>query len=80
MENELGIIRPQDLQGVDGADAVWLWLRWQQYADQAARERLLRYCAADVLTLQMVTSSLLRTKGVSVQGPSPDELWRLLGV
>jgi uncharacterized protein len=78
VENELGIMRPQNLQGVDGAEAVWLWLRWQEYADQAAREKLLRYCAADVLTLQMVTSSLLRTKGVSVQGPSPEDLWPLL--
>jgi uncharacterized protein YprB with RNaseH-like and TPR domain len=80
VENELGIIRPQDLQGVDGADAVWLWLRWKQYADHAALERLLRYCAADVLTLQMVTSSLLSGKGVSVQASSQDALWRLLAV
>lgn len=78
VETELGIMRPEDLQGVDGAEAVWLWLRWQQYADHAAREKLLRYCAADVLTLQMVTSALLRTKGVAVQGPSPEELWPLL--
>lgn len=80
VETELGIIRPQDLRGVDGADAVWLWLRWKQYADQAALERLLRYCAADVLSLQMVTSCLLKGKGVSVQGPSPDGLWQLLAV
>lgn len=78
VESELGIIRPADLQGVDGADAVWLWLRWRQYKDQAARERLLRYCGADVLALQMVTSRLLSTKGVQVQVPNQDGLWQLL--
>lgn len=78
VESELGIIRPQDLQGVDGADAVWLWFRWQQYREQAARERLLRYCAADVLALQMVTSSLLRAKGVEVTVQDQDGLWQLL--
>ncbi len=78
VESKLGISRPLDLRGVDGAEAVQLWLCWKQYSDQRALERLLRYCAADVLTLQMVTSSLLRSKGISVRGPSTDELWRLL--
>ena len=78
VDQAVAIERPSDLQGVDGADAVWLWYRWKQRGDQAARERLLRYCAADVLTLQMVTWCLLGNKGHSVDSLSRAELWQLL--
>jgi uncharacterized protein YprB with RNaseH-like and TPR domain len=78
IEHTLNIMRPDDLQGVDGAEAVWLWFRWKQYQDQKARERLLRYCGADVLTLQLVTASLLKTLDVSVETPEHKVLWALL--
>lgn len=78
IERALNITRPPDLQGVDGAEAVWLWFRWKQYQDQKARERLLRYCAADVLTLQLVAASLLRNRDVAVYPPEHEALWALL--
>lgn len=78
VEDELGIVRPPDLQGVDGAEAVWLWFRWLQYQDQEARHRLIRYCAADVLTLQMVTALLLKSKQVAVSRQDHNMLWGLL--
>ena len=78
IEHTQNINRPEDLQGVDGAEAVWLWFRWKQYQDQKARERLLRYCAADVLTLQLVCASLLRNLDVTVETPGHEDLWALL--
>jgi uncharacterized protein YprB with RNaseH-like and TPR domain len=78
IEKALNITRPPDLQGVDGAEAVWLWFRWKQYQDQKARERLIRYCAADVLTLPLVTASLLRNLDVMVETPGHEALWTLL--
>ena len=70
--------RPADLQDVDGAEAVWLWTLWKRRSDRAVRERLLRYCSADVLGLRMVTSTLLRARDVTVDAPDPVALWILL--
>ena len=78
IEQALDIRRPTDLQGVDGAEAVWLWYRWRQYKDQRAKDRLLRYCAADVLTLQLVCASLLRHKQVMVEPIEHENLGALL--
>ena len=78
IERSLGIRRPLDLDGVDGAEAVWLWFRWLQYQDRPARQRLLRYCAADVLTLQLVTASLLNQKGIAVDCIGWQVIWDLL--
>jgi hypothetical protein len=49
--SQLGIERPPDLQDVDGGVAVELWSMWQDHQNQAARDQLIRYCAADVLLL-----------------------------
>ena len=78
VEAMLGIRRPADLQGVDGAEAVWLWFRWKHYQDREARELLLRYCGADVVTLPLVAAALLREKGAGVREPVVSELWGLL--
>lgn len=78
IEPALGIHRPYDLQDVDGAEAVWLWYQWHHSHDSEARAKLLRYCAADVLTLQMVTVALLQRKSLSVDTLSQEALWSLL--
>ncbi|MFC1762605.1 ribonuclease H-like domain-containing protein [Planctomycetota bacterium] len=78
IERDLGIQRPAGLKEVDGAEAVWLWYRWQQSQDQEARDKLLHYCAADVLNLQLVTAALLGEKSVPVTAPAQEELWSLL--
>lgn len=65
-----GVSRPNDLQDADGALAVHLWNRWMMQEDRAARDQLVRYCAADVLLLVMVASGVA---GRSRR--TPDELW-----
>ncbi|NOY79883.1 MAG: ribonuclease H-like domain-containing protein [Kiritimatiellaeota bacterium] len=64
IERVLGVQRPPDLVGVDGSEAVWLWQRWISVGDAAALERLIRYCAADVLGLVAVTGAVLERLGV----------------
>ena len=78
IEHRLGIQRPQDLHGVDGEEAVWLWEDWIRAHDREARERLLRYCAADVLSLQLLAARILSEKQCNVCCPAPDDLWSLL--
>ena len=58
--DSLDIARPVDLQHVDGFLAVQLWQAWQQRRDAAARARLIRYCAADVLLLVLIAHRLAR--------------------
>ena len=57
--NLLGIERPQDLNGINGYDAVHLWHKWQIYNDLKAKHLLLRYCCADVILLKKITEKLL---------------------
>lgn len=59
IERALDIRRADDLQGVDGAEAVWLWNLWESRGNAKALDRLLRYCAADVTGLPLVAARLL---------------------
>jgi len=71
--DRMGIRRPADLRHADGALAVQLWHQWTSQNDRAARELLVRYCAADVLLLAMVAHRL------SLEGTPPDaHLWACL--
>lgn len=54
----LGLHRPNDLHDAEGALAVDLWQQWTTRQDSAARQLLLRYCAADVLLLQPLAEFL----------------------
>ncbi|MBO7091982.1 MAG: ribonuclease H-like domain-containing protein, partial [Victivallales bacterium] len=63
----------------DGDDAIRLWQEWQSRHDDMARYRLLKYCAADTLSLQLVTDRILEKNGCSVeQRPRQDAVWELL--
>jgi uncharacterized protein YprB with RNaseH-like and TPR domain len=87
----MAIDRPPDLRHADGALAVDLWNRWIQYQDGTARERLLRYCAADVLMLYALGHRLtgrdcqepwahLPSASTRVARPGPYELvWNAKG-
>lgn len=66
----LGIARPTDLQHADGELAIRLWARWEHFQDQAAKDMLLRYCAADVLLLIALAEKLVGRKSRSAE-----ELW-----
>lgn len=79
IERELGVDRPQDLQGVDGAEAVYLWEDWSITGRREARDKLLRYCAADVVGLKAVGGALLRTIDPQFAWLPPENLWDALG-
>lgn len=50
---------PQDIVGMDGEEAVLMWNIWQTTGVAAALDRLVRYCAADVLLLVLLTHRLV---------------------
>lgn len=54
-----GIARPVDLDNVSGEHAILLWQEWRAKQDHAAREHLIRYCAADVLLLRFLAERLI---------------------
>ncbi|MCB1192441.1 MAG: ribonuclease H-like domain-containing protein [Leptospiraceae bacterium] len=66
IEWDLGIQRPSDLIGVGGYEAVLLWDRWERWNDVEAKRKLIRYCSADVLSLQIVTAKVLKLQGLEV--------------
>ncbi len=71
--SRLGLQRPHDLHDADGALAVMLWQDWRWRQDQAARDHLIRYCAADVLMLVWLSQQLGRRTDMSMA-----ELWEHL--
>ncbi|MGR3178913.1 MAG: ribonuclease H-like domain-containing protein [Candidatus Anammoxibacter sp.] len=77
IEYEMGIQRPDDLQGIDGLEAVYLWHNWKN-GDFESKKRLIRYCSADVLSLQLIAGNILRHRGIEVELPLPSELWGCL--
>lgn len=59
IERAIGLVRPPDLIGVDGAEADWLWRRWKQTGNRKLLDRLTRYCAADVIGLLQLSHWLV---------------------
>jgi hypothetical protein len=57
VEQQLGI--PRQLKGINGWDAVLLWQRYQDYADQKALATLLKYNEEDVMNLKVLRERLL---------------------
>ena len=51
IEREVQIVRETDVAGLDGWEAVRLWHQWCA-GDEAARDLLLRYNAADTINLE----------------------------
>lgn len=63
VERQLAVQRPQDLQETNGEEAVYLWHHWHRHRLSSARQKLLRYCAADTIALQKVAALLLQQYG-----------------
>lgn len=63
IERAIGLIRPPDLIGMDGAEADWLWQRWKATGNPALLNRLTRYCAADVIGLEHLSGWLIARFG-----------------
>lgn len=79
IEKQLDIRRPEDLQECNGEEAVWLWQRWQSQGHAAARNKLLRYCAADTIALQAVAAKVLERYRIAAPFPeSPGDRWAVL--
>lgn len=54
IEQQLGIARPPELDGLSGLDAVRLWRQWRQRSDADALERLLAYNREDIENLSLL--------------------------
>lgn len=62
IEKRLGIARPGEIESIDGFEAVSLFLDWQN-GDLTAKDKLVAYCQADVLSSYLVANEiLLRSK------------------
>ena len=51
IEKDLGLAREEDIDGMDGYEAVMLWAAYQR-GDRHALERLIRYNTADIVNLE----------------------------
>jgi uncharacterized protein len=51
IEKDLGIARSDDIEGVDGFEAVRLWQRYQ-WGDEKALSTLIEYNSADIMNLE----------------------------
>ena len=71
--SRIGSSRPSDLASVGGDQAVELWLDWRDHGNRNAREQLIRYCAADVLLLVLLSEHLTGRSSLNA-----DSLWSTL--
>ncbi len=55
LEIEMGIKRADEIDGVDGFEAVRLWKRWEKHNDSEALEKLIEYNRADTINLEPIT-------------------------
>jgi len=59
IEKSFGISRPESVQGLNGFDAVRLWMRYRYFGDVAALATLIVYNAEDIINLQTLLRSFL---------------------
>ena len=78
IEKALGLRRPADLDGLGGAEAVWLWQAWSERGDEQAKRTLERYCAADTVMLSLLAGRLCALQGAAVALPTEADLWSLV--
>ncbi len=60
LEIEMGIARPDEIDGVDGAMAVRLWHQWQRHGDRDALDILAEYNRADTVNLECIAGRIYR--------------------
>jgi len=61
IENQLGINRGSDLQGVDGFEAIKLWQQYKR-GNKAALDKLLRYNEQDIVNLKSLLDYYIKAK------------------
>ncbi len=59
IELQLGIEREKEIQNLNGMDAVFLWYRYHELGEIEAKNLLIRYCMADVISLKKIVDLLL---------------------
>ncbi len=64
IEKQVGIQRPKQIESIDGFEAVSLFLDWQN-GDLKAKEKLVSYCQADVLSIFLVAHKILLKLGLT---------------
>lgn len=69
-EARLGLCR-DELDGVDGLAAVWLWQNYERSGDRRCLETLLAYNAADVLGLEFLAEYALALLHPRPESPPP---------
>jgi len=57
IEVQMGIERANELQGLNGSDAIYLWNRWRHSRDEEARAQLLGYNEADCVNLEQLADT-----------------------
>lgn len=79
IEKTMNIIRPADILGISGWEAILLWQEWDYNRTLEAKNLLVRYCSADVLSLKMIAFQLLKERGIHLHCPAQEEIWKMLG-
>ena len=51
LEISMGIVRDEEIEGVDGAEAVALWKQWERNGDRDSLDILVEYNRADTMNL-----------------------------
>jgi uncharacterized protein YprB with RNaseH-like and TPR domain len=73
IERQLGIARPDEVEGMSGLDAVRLWWQWKR-GDRAALETLIEYNREDVVNmvrlLQIASRKMMTASGWTVESPA----------
>jgi len=59
LEKLFGIVREEEIDGLNGYDAVKLWSAWFQEGDKKALELLIKYNRADTVNLKSLAESLV---------------------
>lgn len=79
IERQLSIVRPSEIQHLDGFEAVLLFERWQAGDDRAGRQ-LIRYCESDVLATYLTAGRVLQDLGIPIALPDGLECFRQSGI
>lgn len=62
IERELGVTRDEEVEGVDGFEAVRLWRRYERFQDEDALRKLVKYNIEDIENLETLLSWYLKRK------------------
>lgn len=66
IEQELGVTRDEEVEGVNGLDAVRLWKRYEK-GDKSALKKLVAYNLADVINLKSIMEFAYEKKKTNVR-------------